>query len=189
MVQSSTEERRRIIIDRATKWRLEHPERAKEIQRTWRERHINEAREKNRIWHQKNPEKAYQATRRWRERNRAQVNSVRNDWQARNSDIINGKRRHRYSTNAAERRSQFNEQRKQRKLKLIEILGGKCVDCGQVPHLAAFEFDHVNGEKVKNVGIMLSTHSWKAILAEALKCELVCANCHRVRTSNRTGKL
>ncbi len=56
-----------------------------------------------------------------------------------------------------------------------------CTDCGDTfPH-EAMDFDHVRGVKVAGISDMWSWGRDKA-LAEIAKCELVCANCHRVRT-------
>lgn len=69
--------------------------------------------------------------------------------------------------------------RKQIKLKLIEKLGGKCVMCNQVFHHAAFDFHHTR-DKVDHVSSMFLNRSEKEIFAEAEKCILLCANCHRI---------
>lgn len=62
-----------------------------------------------------------------------------------------------------------------------------CQDCGYRDHPEALDFDHVRGEKLFNVGDMVRRHrsSWDKILTEIEKCEVVCANCHRVRTAKR----
>lgn len=58
-----------------------------------------------------------------------------------------------------------------------------CVDCGQVFHFAAMDFDHVRGEKVAGVSQLASQPvSMEKLLVEVAKCEVRCANCHRVRT-------
>lgn len=60
----------------------------------------------------------------------------------------------------------------------------RCVDCS-VSDIRVLEFDHLPGfEKVKDVARMVtgSTYSWERILEEINKCEVVCANCHRIRT-------
>jgi len=61
-----------------------------------------------------------------------------------------------------------------------------CVVCGYNAHFAALEFDHLpENVKRETVGSMLFRSSWKAIMREVDKCEVVCANCHRIRTYNR----
>lgn len=56
-----------------------------------------------------------------------------------------------------------------------------CVDCGYRGHPVALDFDHVKGEKRREISDMMS-YGWGAILEEMNKCEVVCANCHRIRT-------
>jgi hypothetical protein len=73
--------------------------------------------------------------------------------------------------------------------KVLEYLDGKsCVDCG-FDNILALEFDHVRGEKRFNVGtaVSSSTRSWKTIKLEIDKCDIRCANCHRIRTLNENG--
>ena len=53
-----------------------------------------------------------------------------------------------------------------------------CKDCGYNQHHAALDFDHVHGEKA----VSMSNASPGQFLAELPKCEVVCANCHRIRT-------
>lgn len=60
-----------------------------------------------------------------------------------------------------------------------------CVDCGD-DRPAVLEFDHVRGKKRYNVSKMM-TYSWKTILVEIAKCEVRCANCHRIKTAERAG--
>lgn len=62
-----------------------------------------------------------------------------------------------------------------------------CTDCGDRFHYAAMDFDHLPGRgkrfllsSVKDSGPTVSV-----LMAEMKKCEVVCANCHRVRTFNR----
>lgn len=60
-----------------------------------------------------------------------------------------------------------------------------CADCGYAEHHAALDFDHRPGTaKVRDIkkGQQLG---WEALKTEVAKCDVVCANCHRVRTYNR----
>lgn len=63
-----------------------------------------------------------------------------------------------------------------------------CSDCGYKEHPAALDFDHLPGtEKLFNIGTSIATKPLRVVLAEIEKCEVVCANCHRVRTAKRTA--
>lgn len=63
---------------------------------------------------------------------------------------------------------------------------GPCTDCGGEFHPAAMVFDHLPGtEKIENPATLASQGKRRKLEEELLKCELVCANCHAVRTENR----
>lgn len=70
-------------------------------------------------------------------------------------------------------------------LKEYKISNG-CCDCGYNKHHAALDFDHVRGIKKINVSFAKSI---KQAQNEIKKCEIVCSNCHRVRTFNRIHKI
>lgn len=58
-----------------------------------------------------------------------------------------------------------------------------CIDCGYKQYAQALDFDHLGN---KEFGLSYSmSKSMDKILEEIAKCEVVCANCHRVRTYNR----
>ena len=50
------------------------------------------------------------------------------------------------------------------------------------------DFDHVRGRKQANVAELINTLSKKRIDEEISKCEIVCSNCHRIRTHDRRIK-
>jgi hypothetical protein len=60
-----------------------------------------------------------------------------------------------------------------------------CVDCGINYPYYVMDFDHVRGQKHANVMELVSTLSKKRIDQEIAKCEIVCSNCHRIRTHMR----
>ena len=47
------------------------------------------------------------------------------------------------------------------------------------------DFDHVRGKKHANVMELIPSLSKKKIDEEIAKCEIVCSNCHRIRTHMR----
>ena len=62
-----------------------------------------------------------------------------------------------------------------------------CADCGQTD-IRVLEFDHVRGNKSNNIARMVGEgFSWSTIEAEIAKCEVRCANCHRIKTNERSG--
>lgn len=74
----------------------------------------------------------------------------------------------------------------QRNLKLVaERKEQPCADCGGKFAAVCMDFDHVRGEKSFNIAAGVRWKSTEALLAEMSKCDLVCANCHRVRTAGR----
>jgi hypothetical protein len=62
-----------------------------------------------------------------------------------------------------------------------------CTDCGQRYHWVQMDFDHLDSStKIMAIGLMVNSGFGEAkIRAELAKCEVVCANCHRLRTWNR----
>lgn len=58
-----------------------------------------------------------------------------------------------------------------------------CIKCGYNEHHAALDFHHRNGktDKVMNIS-RLCNYSWKKVLEEIEKCDVICSNCHRILT-------
>ncbi len=72
--------------------------------------------------------------------------------------------------------------KRRRKLKqlVVEYKGGKCILCGYNKSMWVLELHHVDSStKEFNMSVRGLTRSWEKIKAEADKCILVCANCHR----------
>ena len=61
-----------------------------------------------------------------------------------------------------------------------------CIDCKvKYPHYM-LDFDHLpEYEKIGSPANIGRRHSWKKAIEEIAKCEIVCANCHRIRSFNR----
>lgn len=61
---------------------------------------------------------------------------------------------------------------------------GECADCGLKPkYTQVLEFDHRPGEeKLAHIANMVVSAPMEVLQAEIAKCDLVCANCHRVRS-------
>ena len=62
-----------------------------------------------------------------------------------------------------------------------------CADCGNKYPPECMEFDHLRDKK-GYISDMIRTEAREALLEELEKCELVCANCHNIRTAARRKK-
>lgn len=61
-----------------------------------------------------------------------------------------------------------------------------CSDCGAKFPACCMDFDHRGTDKRREVGILISRSAdWEVVLEEIEKCDLVCANCHRIRTRDK----
>ena len=67
-----------------------------------------------------------------------------------------------------------------------EMKSAPCMDCGRTFPPVAMDFDHVRGEKAFSISKRLMAKR-ETILVEIAKCDLVCSNCHRIRTHERRG--
>jgi len=86
-----------------------------------------------------------------------------------------------YHSSEKEKRKTFERNSKNRKAvreRLKIKFGGRCSICGYSKCIAALEFHHSDSNKEGNVMRMVCD-SWSKGYVEALKCQLVCANCHK----------
>ena len=61
-----------------------------------------------------------------------------------------------------------------------------CTDCGGVFPPEAMQWDHLPGSiKLGEISAKIRKWSRRLIFEELAKCELVCANCHAIRTYKR----
>lgn len=61
--------------------------------------------------------------------------------------------------------------------------GIPCADCGGTFPVYVMHWDHLPGyEKLDEISSMVANRSREVVLEELKKCELVCANCHVLRT-------
>jgi hypothetical protein len=90
--------------------------------------------------------------------------------------------------NKEDRQKQQEAYRNKNHEKMWDYLTTKsCHDCG-IKDPRVLEFDHLpEYEKRFDIAraIAGSTRSWKLILEEIEKCDVICANCHRIRTMIR----
>ena len=58
-----------------------------------------------------------------------------------------------------------------------------CADCHEIFPSVCMDFDHISDDKLSSISNLVSgRRSRSRIDIEINKCELVCSNCHRIRT-------
>jgi hypothetical protein len=76
---------------------------------------------------------------------------------------------------------------RQRILVFEYLKDNPCLDCGNTNPIV-LEFHHVRGVKEANVGALITGgRSDKSIFDEIAKCDVVCSNCHKIRTAKIQG--
>lgn len=81
-----------------------------------------------------------------------------------------------------------DETLKENQQHLLQYLSDKqCVDCSD-NRPVVLQFDHRDPEqKEYQISRMLRSYKWETILKEIDKCDIVCANCHAIRTAKQFG--
>lgn len=99
------------------------------------------------------------------------------------------KSREYYSKNKEKQIQQIYASRKRRKSIIVRKLHAylkenPCTNCG-FDKVAALDFDHLDEqEKEMNISLMIADgYSWENILKEIKKCQVLCSNCHRIKTA------
>lgn len=114
-----------------------------------------------------------------------------NGWQARCKDCQGNYHKQHYKDNL----DTYKDRAKKRNKKVIENLRSflrdqkdkPCQDCNVSYPYYVMDFDHRPGEKkefnlAQVAGLQVSI---ERVIEEISKCDLVCSNCHRIRTHNR----
>lgn len=84
-------------------------------------------------------------------------------------------------SNLACRQSYRRRLRERNRARLDALKAVPCGDCKGTFPPECMDFDHVRGEKLFGIAVNMNI-SWERLEAEIAKCEIVCANCHRIRT-------
>lgn len=122
----------------------------------------------------------------WREKTNKRQNEL---YHAQVVDPIKGpklreKQKQHYLNNREEIRATANARRKKLKEHIVNLLGGKCITCGITNHIL-LEFHHIDPSSKEfdlSKGLGYNWRSLERLENEAKKCELLCANCHRLKT-------
>jgi len=90
-----------------------------------------------------------------------------------------------YRNNQKKEKAYDRKRKKLNKDFLWEIKKSPCVDCEKTYHPVCMDFDHLGNKSFELSDGIVNGFSQKRLLEEIKKCELVCSNCHRLRTWKR----
>lgn len=63
-----------------------------------------------------------------------------------------------------------------------------CIDCQTEYPPYVLQFDHIRTDKEYTIADLVSCGNYSKVENEIKKCEVVCANCHAIRTHSRLKK-
>ena len=87
-----------------------------------------------------------------------------------------------YSDNKESESKRLSIRREKIKKFIVDIKSVPCMDCGQSYPSYVMDFDH-RGDKSFTIAKGISNnYSIERLLEEINKCDIVCSNCHRIRT-------
>ncbi len=79
---------------------------------------------------------------------------------------------------------QSEQQYRRRLFRNLFFSQNPCVDCGETD-IRLLSLDHVRGTKKFAPAVMWISQPWSEIKRELKKCDVVCHNCHVLRTADR----
>lgn len=118
--------------------------------------------------------------REWAKRNRDKRKAAQARWDAKNMDKVRA---------GDARRAR---RRWQRRREIIDAIKSRpCVDCGGAFPPCCMDFDHRDASSKVDIIAKLGSFpgGFEALKDEIAKCDVVCANCHRIRTFNRRREM
>lgn len=116
-------------------------------------------------YYSKNKEKYREYANKYYHANKEKCAERAREWRAHNKEHIVKKQR---------------EDKRKRKLWAIEYMGGQCKLCRGVFHPAVYEFHHKKPEEKDRDPSKMLQLSLERLKSELDKCDLLCANCHRL---------
>lgn len=103
-------------------------------------------------------------------------------------ECLNGYTRQWARDNPEKARAKSNRTRDVRRAVVRKAKAVPCMDCRVQYPSPVMEFDHRPGVvKLFTIGPSAAHVTMAALEAEIAKCDVVCANCHRIRTWTRAG--
>jgi len=94
-------------------------------------------------------------------------------------------RREYYERNKEALNVKYQRYKDEARAKVRALKEVPCADCGVEYPYYVMDFDHVRGEKLGDISNFISNRQYQKAYDEIDKCEVVCSNCHRIRSWTR----
>lgn len=94
-----------------------------------------------------------------------------------------------YEANPSYYKERANANKRKLREFVDELKSAPCSDCGYTYPPYVMQFDHIGLDKAANISTLVANGASKLLHEELKKCELVCANCHAIRTHTRRAAL
>ena len=132
-----------------------------------------------------NAEKIRERNKLWREKNRDRINQYSREYNKANRlKRVEIERRYR-ANHPEEDKAKYVRRLRGQQEYLNDLLLEGCIECG-ISDVRVLQFDHVPERGVKKFKISSTGFKpWRSFLEELAKCDVVCANCHAIRTYDR----
>ena len=69
---------------------------------------------------------------------------------------------------------------------LAYLVEHPCVDCGE-SNLVVLDFDHLRDKRWSITYMVSAGFLWSTIETEIARCQVLCSNCHRIKTARERG--
>ena len=171
--------------ERRQKLYSENPEFYREKGRQWTANMTEDQRknkkETNKIYREINKEELKIKQKKYVENNKEKIKARQKKYYDDNPEHMRKLRKLQYDKHKDKLVQDQREYRTNRRLHLIERLGGKCVECGSTRLL---QFDHIDPFKKSFTVASKMTAPIEVLYEEVDKCQLLCAKCHFNKTKN-----
>ena len=133
----------------------------------------------------KDPEKQKAYHKAWNEKNKDQKKAVKKAWDEKNKDHVKAYRKAWYEKNKELEKAKALARYEANRKYINKIKANPCSWCGGIFTPSAMDFHHIDPDTKANKDnksnrAINATWSIEKIDEEIAKCELVCANCHRI---------
>jgi len=124
-------------------------------------------------------------TKEYRLKNRDKMRAYQKDWHLKNRDLRLARNRENYLKNKEEYLIRHIKNRRKIRIKVLDILGGKCVQCG-FSDSRALHVDHIHNNGAKERRTISNEKIYRKILRMSKKdreaeYQLLCANCNIIK--------